>query len=814
MDLKDNLPDGQKSMDCEKELKENKLTKGLNPEQKKAVLHDKGPLLILAGAGSGKTRVITHRIAYLVNERKVNPYQILAITFTNKAAKEMKTRIEDLIGENVNSIWVGTFHSMLVRILRKHIEKLGFSPSFTIIDSDEQQRVVKKCIENLNLDEKMYQPRSIHSAISSAKNSLIGVDEFKKEAGGDKRKQKVADIYESYQRHLKENAALDFDDILFYAVKLLKDNPEILEFYRGKFEYILVDEYQDTNHAQYTIIEMLAKKHQNLCVVGDDDQSIYAFRGANIQNILDFEKDFKNCVVIKLEQNYRSTKTVLDAANCVIANNKGRKDKKLWTKADEGELITFIRAENQNDEAKFVVSEIKRIVKTACLSSYSEIAVLYRINALSRNFEGEFLRQGIPYRIYGGMRFFDRKEIKDILAYLRLVVNGDNISFARIINVPRRGIGDVTVENISRIAQDKGISFLEVCEIAKSEPDLSRSWPKLYEFSKLIEELRQVVKENSMSFADLFEYVQEKTGIIEEILAQREKKGEEIDRVENLKELISDAIEFEKQTEIQLEDEEINEIMAADEYADSKFVPRTLEEKLTVYLENTALYTEADKEDGNNDFVKLMTIHSAKGLEFDYVFLAGAEESLFPGMRTIQSGNPEEMEEERRLAYVSITRARKKLYITTTKHRMVFGQTQCLPISRFVKEIPDCYIEEISSGRKVDPFENYHRKQSFENSSTLSEGFIQFNSKSKEKGVSDFEKIKSDLLSTGKGNSSSQGNFLAPNQISEGDFVKHEKFGRGKILQKSPVANDAIVEIAFERFGTKKLMVKMARLTK
>jgi DNA helicase-2/ATP-dependent DNA helicase PcrA len=867
---------------------EGRLLKGLNSEQRRAVLHDKGPLLILAGAGSGKTRVITHRIAYLVQERGVSPYRILAITFTNKAAKEMKNRIEELIGQDVNSIWVGTFHSMLVKILRKHIGILGFDPSFTIIDSDDQQKVVKQCLTDLNIDEKMYPPKSVHSAISSAKNSLIGPAEYAKDARGDKRKEKIAAIYELYQSKLKMNSALDFDDILYFAVEILKQDTQILDFYRRKFEYILVDEYQDTNHAQYTLIQLLAGKHQNLCVVGDDDQSIYAFRGANIQNILDFEKDFKNCTVIKLEQNYRSTRNVLDAANCVISNNKGRKDKKLWTQSEEGSPITFLRAETYNDEAQYVASEITRIVKTAKIGSYREIAILYRLNALSRTFEGELMKRGIPYRVYGGMRFFDRKEIKDILAYLRLIIKGDDLSFMRIVNVPRRGIGDVTLDALQAVATEKGMTMLATCAIAKEDPRLSRAWPKLYEFYELITSFRDKIAQNDISFPDLFEYVQEESGILQEIIEQRDKKSEVTDRVENLKELISDAVEFERQIDIELElkafreidegastidsedkdkndsddvifydNESSNDIantMSSNDFADYEeavATPHTLSEKLQAYLDNTALFSELDKEVEGDEFVRLMTIHSAKGLEFDFVFLVGAEETLFPGSRSIQSGNPEDIEEERRLAYVSITRSRKKLYITTARNRMVFGQTQCLPVSRFVREIPECYVEEVSCGRNASAGSEMYGSSLFTgNSSTVSPGF---SSKSgttvssggagngrqndrngvfgqskgfldgtpfgsgKTKSGSDLRGSQGSLFGTGSRDNVVQNEndqYLTSSQINVGDIVNHPKFGKGKIIQKIPAANDAILEIEFVDYGPKKLMTNQAKLTK
>ena len=795
------------------------LMKGLNPEQRRAVLHDEGPLLILAGAGSGKTRVITHRIAHLVKERGVSPYRILAITFTNKAANEMKNRIEELIGLDVKSMWVGTFHAMLVKILRRHIHLLGFDPAFTILDSDDQVKVVKQCIAELKLDEKMYPPRAVHSQISSAKNALKGVEEFAVEVGREHRLSTVARIYGLYQAKLKHNGVLDFDDILYYGVLLLQQNPDVLAQYQDKFEYILVDEYQDTNHAQYTLIRLLSDRRRNLCVVGDDDQSIYSFRGANIQNILNFEKDFQSCEVIKLEQNYRSTSNVLDAANSVIANNKGRKSKKLWTSAEAGNLITFFRAENQNDEARYVAGEIKRMVEKAGNRRYQDIAVLYRINALSRNFEGTFRNQGVPFKLYGGMRFFDRKEIKDVLAYLRLVIKGDNLSFERVVNVPRRGIGETSVEMIETIAAEQGVSHLEVCSKAKEEARLSRVWPKLVEFSALIARFREEACSDKLNLPEFFEYLQNESGIVQEIIEQREKNNEMTDRVENLKELISDAIDFEKQLG---QDEEIQTFRLENgepvEFEEPVEIPKTLMQKLTAYLENTALYSELDNEQYGDDVVKLMTIHSAKGLEFDEVFLVGVEESLFPGSRALQSGNPEDIEEERRLAYVAITRARKNLTITTARNRMVFGQTQCNPVSRFVREIPEKFIEEIGGG----VFDKTHLKNGQQGvtafPSTQSAGFASRQGTgtmgSKAKSVLfDFGDLRP-KSSTPTPTAIDDRAYLKAGDLKVGDEVSHEKFGKGKIRMILPVADDAILDIEFESYGVKKLLTKQAKLTR
>lgn len=811
-------------------MEEKDLLKGLNPEQKKAVLHNEGPLLILAGAGSGKTRVITHRIAYLVKVLGIRPYNILAITFTNKAAKEMKNRIEELIGGDVNSMWVGTFHSVLVKILRRYIDLLGYDKAFTILDSDDQLKIIKQCCSELNLDEKMYPPRSVQGQISSAKNSLIGVEQFVEEAGSDHRISVIAKIYTLYQKKLKQNGALDFDDILYLAVDLLRKNPDILDYYQKKFQYILVDEYQDTNHAQYTLIQLLAAKHQNLCVVGDDDQSIYAFRGANIQNILDFEKDFKHCEVIKLEQNYRSTGNVLDAANSVISHNKGRKCKKLWTSAEVGDLIVFSRTGNQNNEARYVANEIKSLVNSGDPgTSYKDIAILYRMNALSRNFEGALNSTGIPFKVFGGMRFFDRKEIKDILAYMRLIIKGDDLSFGRIINVPRRGIGDASIEMIEQVAKDRGITCLDVCGLAKDEPRLSRVWPRLVAFYELISRLREAVRKDEITFPDFFEFVQNESGIVQEIIEQQEKKNEMTDRVENLKELISDAIEFEKQlkqeAEVRTYRIENGEMINLDEEPE---IPGSLAEKLTAYLENTALYTEMDEDVHDDNFVRLMTIHSAKGLEFNYVFLIGAEDGIFPGNRSIQSGSEEDIEEERRLAYVAITRARRKLYITTARERMVFGQTQCLPVSRFVKEIPEQYLLEVEGTGSGEEFFRKPRSGGAGFGSTTSfTAPAKTSSTGGHAGLSQDSSFKSKIGGSvfGSGSILASGGvkppvpaddktYLKASEIRHGDKVRHEKFGSGKIVSVLPVADDAILEIEFQDYGKKKLLTKQAKLTR
>jgi len=666
------------------------LTSDLNPEQRRAVLHESGPLLILAGAGSGKTRAITHRIAYLVRARHVPPSAILAITFTNKAANEMKTRVDALVGPISAYMWVGTFHAMMMRVLRKHIELLGFSRSFTVLDSDDQNRVVRNCISDLGLDEKMFQPRAVHAAISRAKNELQGVEEFATLAGSDFRQQKIAAVYRMYQERLRANNSLDFDDILTYAVELFERFPDVLATYQERFLHVLVDEYQDTNRAQYLLVRMLAAKHGNLCVVGDDDQSIYAFRGATVRNILDFEKDFPKCAVIKLEQNYRSTRMILDAANHVISHNAGRKAKKLWTDSDAGEKALLLTPYDQQAEAQYIAEEIRRLTSPSAASPqrFRDIAILYRLNALSRNLEESLNGSTIPYRIYGGLRFYERREVKDCIAYLHLIANRfSDIAFDRIVNVPKRGIGDATLVAVAKVAEDRGIGLLDACGAAPAEPSLVRAAARLKSFHDLVLDMRAKLAENAMGLSEFVEYVQNESGQVQELIDQKaqQKSVEESDRVENLKELLSVAVDFEKNLAAQREAlaGEMPEGVHPD---DRETPPEDLAGALNGFLEQVALYSDTDAMDDTKDFVRLMTIHSAKGLEFRTVFLVGAEEGLFPGFRAIDNEN--EIEEERRLMYVAITRARETLYLSAARSRLVFGQTRNYMPSRFVREIP------------------------------------------------------------------------------------------------------------------------------
>lgn len=800
------------------------ILSGLNPEQKKAVCHDEGPLLILAGAGSGKTRVITFRIAYLVRVRRIRPSQILAITFTNKAAAEMKERIRSIIGETASYMWVGTFHSMFARILRRHSDLIGFEKNFSILDTDDQQKIIKECISELNLNDKIFVPRSVQAEISKAKNELLSPDAYEKDAGSDYRRQKIASIYRKYQQKLHSSNGMDFDDILYYAVALLAKNPDVLAYYQEQFRYILVDEYQDTNHAQYRLILMLAKRYRNLCVVGDDDQSIYSFRGANIRNILDFEKDFRDTTVIKLEQNYRSTGNILQAANSVIRKNATRKDKTLRTDFGPGEKITYYCADHHGAEAYYVTDQIQKYVREK-QCGYGDIAILYRLNALSRTIETALRDQGIPYRVYGGQRFYDRKEIKDILAYLRLIMTpSDNYAFDRIINIPKRGIGDTTVDRVRELAAGAGVSCMQVCASAPQYPELSRVSHKLQQFAYLIEAFRQKLSENSMSFSEYIEYVQDQSGMMQEIIEQKEKKGETVDRVENLRELLSEAVEFEARRKGQAEEKErllseIGEEALLDEYSNEDTAYDTdLKGILQSYLENAALYSEGDNESQGEDFVRLMTIHSAKGLEFTVVFLIGTEEGLFPGTRSMDS--LEGIEEERRLAYVAITRAKKKLHISAARSRILFGQTQQLPASRFIAEIDPRYLESIGAMRRSyeAPATPGNRQAAQYGARPASQvcgyGAAQpvpaFGAR-----PAGYTAASPFPVSAGAAPSAdSQSGCLIPDEVMKGMAVRHPRFGKGTVVSVEKVAGDALVSVSFENKTTKNMLVRQAKLVK
>ena len=645
------------------------LLDALNEPQRQAVMATDGPLLILAGAGSGKTRVLTHRTAYLIEECGVNPYNIMAITFTNKAAGEMRERIDQMVGYGSESIWVCTFHSTCVRILRRYIDRLGFGTNFTIYDSDDQKTLMKDICKRLEIDTKMYKEKMFLSAISSAKDELIDPIEYETRAAGDYVKRKQAQVYREYQQALKQNNALDFDDLIMKTVELFKLDKEVLASYQDRFRYIMVDEYQDTNTAQFELIRLLALKYQNLCVVGDDDQSIYKFRGANIYNILNFEHHFPDATVIKLEQNYRSTQNILDAANAVIANNQGRKEKRLWTDNGAGDKITFEQLDTAAEEADFVARDIARRVRKGEYQ-YKDCAILYRTNAQSRLFEERFITANIPYKIFGGVNFYARKEVKDLLAYLKTIDNGqDDLAVRRIINIPKRGIGAASINKVALYAQEQEISFYDALCVAEQVPGLGKAAAKIRPFVLFIQSMK--AKAKLLSVADLLQEVIETTGYVRELEAEGTDEAEA--RIENIDELISKAVD----------------------YAEGEEAPT-----LNGFLENVALVADIDSFDENSDYVVLMTLHSAKGLEFPNVYLAGLEDGLFPSYMSITSDNSQaEIEEERRLAYVGITRAKKNLTITSARVRMVRGQTQYGKVSRFVREIPP----ELLSGEIYEP---------------------------------------------------------------------------------------------------------------
>ncbi|MBQ5968438.1 MAG: UvrD-helicase domain-containing protein [Clostridiales bacterium] len=761
------------------------LLEKLNDEQREAVLHDEGPLLILAGAGSGKTRVITYRIAYLIRVRGIWPSNILAITFTNKAANEMRERINTLIGDTSRNMWVGTFHSMFARILRRHAELLDYTPTYSILDSDDQLKVIKECVKEMELNDKLFAPRLVQTIISKAKNDMQSPDEFSALAGGDMRLSTIARIYRRYNDKLLANNAMDFDDILFNTVRLFKENPDVLTMYQEKFRYILVDEYQDTNHCQYILIQLLAKRYRNLCVVGDDDQSIYSFRGADLRNILDFEKDFKDAKVIKLEENYRSTATILNAANGVIAHNKKRKMKVLRTSGEDGDPITFLLADHHGIEAYYCAESIKRDAESGAYP-YSDVAILYRMNALSRTIESALREKGIPYRVYGGMRFYDRKEIKDVLAYLRLIYSdADNYAWERIINVPKRGIGDTTVAKVLAISEREGIPALTVCERSSMFPELGRSTEKLFEFYLLIENLRRVLADNEASFSEFIEYVQDKTGLVNEIIEQREKKDEMVDRVENLKELLSEAVEFEARRKKEVETALLSnseEERAQDPYLENEpDFGLDLEGILGAYLQNAALYSEGDNADDSEDYVRLMSIHSAKGLEFGAVYVVGVDETIFPSSRSVNDGD---VEEERRLMYVALTRAKRKLTVISARSRMLFGQTQNLSPSRFIKEIPPQYMRAIANKRKEQPKEAVNPRYAREPQ------------KEKPAYIPTYQANKPQPVRTSD---------FTPETIRKGMQVVHPRFGEGIVVSCEPVAGDALVCVDFD--GMKKNML-------
>lgn len=736
------------------------LIKGLNDMQKQAVLCTEGPLLLLAGAGSGKTKVITHRIAYIV-EKGTSMENILALTFTNKAAKEMKERVFTLLESG--DIWVSTFHSTCVRILRREIHKINYDNSFTIYDSDDSERLIKECLKELNFNDKMFPPKTIINHIGNLKDNLKTPIEFKNESQGDFRNIQIAKVYSLYQKRLKKSNALDFDDIIFKTVELFRNNLEVLEKYQNKFRYIMVDEYQDTNTAQYALIKLLASKYKNLCVVGDDDQSIYGWRGANIRNILDFENDFKGAKLIKLEQNYRSTQTILDVANSIIKNNPGRKDKSLWTENEKGGNVIYHKASNDFEEAIFVTDKIKEHIDNN--GKYSDIAILYRQNALSRIIEDQLVKRNIPYRLFGGVRFYERREIKDLLAYLKVIYNSsDNIATKRIINVPKRGIGAATVDKVTDYANNNGFSFFEALNNLEALNMGSRG-KKLIDFKDLINTFKDYATNNSV--ADLIKEILNKTEYIKEL--EKEDRDQAQGRIENIHELISKAVEFEKISE---------------------------DKSLTAFLEEISLVADIDNYEEGDDTIVLMTLHSSKGLEFPTVFIIGFEENIFPGYRSMTSENKSDMEEERRLCYVGVTRAKQTLYITSARSRMQNGKVVHNSPSRFLKEIPKNLLIDYKELSRTDKPEK------------------------KSSGISQFAGIKifNDKVNTGLGGKNYKSALPEPKgkklDFEVGDKVKQIKYGTGIVKNISPAGADYEVTVEFESVGMKKFMAHLSKLKK
>ena len=761
----------------------------LNEPQREAVYHTDGPLLILAGAGSGKTRVLTHRIAYLIGERGVNAWNILAITFTNKAAEEMRQRVDNLVGFGAESVWVSTFHSACVRILRRFIDRLGYENHFTIYDTDDQKTLIKEVCRKVDVDTKVFKERSLLSAISSAKNEMILPDEFELNAGGDFAKMKIAKVYREYEAQMKANNALDFDDLLVKTVQLLQTQPDVLESYQERFRYIMVDEYQDTNTVQFQLVSLLAGKYKNLCVVGDDDQSIYKFRGANIRNILDFEHEFPDAKVIKLEQNYRSTGNILNAANSVIANNRGRKEKSLWTENGEGELIRLRQFDTAFDEADFIGEDIKSAVRQG--GSYNDSAVLYRTNAQSRLLEEKFIAMNIPYKIVGGVNFYARREIKDLLAYLKTIDNGrDDVAVRRIINVPKRGIGLTTINRIQESATERGIGFYEALLAPGLIAGVGRSATKLDSFAALIEYFKTLAEE--MNITDLLQEVIEKTGYIESL--ENEDKEEAKTRKENIDELISKATTYEESC--QDKDEKAT---------------------LSGFLEEVALVADIDSLDEDQEYVVLMTLHSAKGLEFPRVYLAGMEDGLFPGYMSINAGDREELEEERRLCYVGITRAEQELTLTSARRRMVHGETQYNPMSRFVKEIPrellDTGNKKFTQETEMPAQQNTYARAREAFRAQAFGGTFGGMTPAKNQGTGKPLTGNQALASLQKGSQLAAGGN-GPLGYEVGDRVRHVKFGEGTVTDIKEGGRDHEVTIEFDSVGTRKMFAKFAKLVK
>lgn len=721
-----------------------------NEKQKEAILQTDGQVLVLAGAGSGKTTMLVSRLAYILETKNIRPYNILAITFTNKAAAEMRERIEAQIGPVACDMWISTFHSACVRLLRSCCERIGFDPSFVIYDTADSKTVLKDCMKELNIDERLMPLKMLSGEISRAKDNLQDVTAYARINATDHRKKVIADVYELYQKKLKKNNALDFDDIVFSTVRVLSENPDILEKQRERFKYIMVDEYQDTNNAQYMLISLLAGEDGNICVVGDDDQSIYRFRGANIRNILDFEKEYPNAHVVKLEQNYRSTSNILNAANAVIAHNRGRKGKNLWTSKDGGDLIFSFVGQNERDEARFIAGQISDRVKNG--AKFSDCAILYRTNAQSRVLEEMLLQYAVPYRVLAGLRFYDRKEIKDIIAYLRIIHNpADSVSLKRIINEPKRGIGAASIEKAENIAAENDITLFETVLFANEYSELSRAAIKMVEFGRLIKTFQKATEVTHVS--DLVARVLNESGYMS--MLELENSVESRTRIENINEFMSAVTEYEKSAE---------------------------NPSLGGFLENVALVSEIDAYDEDQDACVLMTVHSAKGLEFPVVFIAGLEDGLFPSAR---SNTDEDIEEERRLCYVAITRAKETLYVTMARQRTIFGKTTPAFPSRFYKEIPAEYIKDVSP--------------------VIDRAL---------KTATDTFRRSAPFAETYKKPTAAKAENVSGSTFTTGDRVSHAKFGEGVVKAVTPFERDALLEIEFNTVGTKRLMAAYAKLKK
>ncbi len=754
------------------------LLEGLNDKQYEAVVNTDGPCLVIAGAGSGKTKVLTHKIAYLLEEKDVKPWNILAITFTNKAANEMKERVENLVGEAAKDMWIGTFHSICVKILRRFIDRIGFDHSFVIFDTSDQRTLIKECLKDLQIDDKMFTDRIVQFEISNAKNDMREPEEYEAISKGDYRKEKIASVYRLYQKRLKENNAIDFDDIINYTIKIFKENEDVLEYYTNKFNYILVDEYQDTNKSQFTLIRLLANAHGNITVVGDNDQGIYSFRGADISNILNFEKDFKGTKIIKLEQNYRCTQNILNTANSVIKNNEVKYKKKLWTENEEGSLPTFHVSDDEYDEGRYIVEEINHLRREEYYK-YSDFAVLYRMNSQSRAIEEILRREDIPYKIVGGLKFYERKEIKDIIAYLRLINNtSDNLALKRIINEPKRGIGKTSLDKIQAISEQTGIPMYEIIKEA-DQYGLARVYTNAQSFISVIEDL--ISKKDEYTITELIKHTLNETGYTKAL--EEENSIEAENRIENLEEFLTVAVQFEEEE---------------------------AENDLSSFLEGITLSSDIDGMNEEEESVTLMTLHSAKGLEFPVVFLVGMEEGIFPGYKSI--GEPKELEEERRLCYVGITRAKNNLYLTCSRQRTMFGSTSCNPVSRFVKEIPKAMLE--GSSELGNESENKFKDSNYDwsygkaGSSKVVSYKIENSNTRKEPSFA-FKSAESFLA---KLNNKAQTSQADVSKYQEGQRIYHKRFGEGNISKIEPEGDDLKLDIQFDKVGHKRLMAKFANL--